>query len=360
MKKKIIKYIAIFVAIIILIIVGIFVYKILQLNKLEKMNSNEMIDYVLKNDNEVKISLAIIKDGKVEYKVYTNKTSSPTLDYDYEIGSISKTFVSLLLSKTIDEGKINMDDSISKYLELDRDKYYPTIERLITHTSGYKAYYFDSKMISNKFTQDNDYYGISKDNVLNKVKKIKLNDKDYEFEYSNFGISVLGLVLESVYNKDFVTLMNEFIEKDLGLNNTKVATSKGNLEGYWNWKIDDGYIPAGAIISNIEDMADYLNIYLNFEKSYEEKTYQPTKNINVNNYMYDKLNINMDKVGMAWMIDSHNGFVWHNGATSNFNSYIAFNKEKNIGIVILSNISPNKKIPMTVIGSKMMKEISDN
>lgn len=51
----------------------------------------------------------------------------------------------------------------------------------------------------------------------------------------------------------------------------------------------------------------------------------------------------MDKVGMAWMIDSENNFVWHNGATSNFNSYIAFIKEKNIGVVVLSNLSLNKK-----------------
>lgn len=360
MKKKILKCLVIFIAIIILIMIGMFVYKILQLNKLEKMNSNEMINYVVENDNDVKVSLAIIKDGKAEYKVYTKENHNQNLDYDYEIGSISKTFVSLLLSKTIEENKINLKDSISKYLELDNDKYYPTIERLITHTSGYKAYYFDSKMIGNKFTQDNDYYGISKENLLNKVKRIKLKDKDYNFEYSNFGISILGLVLESIYNKDFVTIMNEFIEKDLGLNNTKVAISKGNLEGYWNWKNDDGYIPAGAIISNIKDMTEYLNKYLNTKESYEGNTYKPIKSISVNNYMYDKLDINMDKVGMAWMIDSKNDFVWHNGATSNFNSYIAFNKEKNIGIVILSNIGPNKKITMTVIGSKMMKEIFNN
>jgi len=50
---------------------------------------------------------------------------------------------------------------------------------------------------------------------LNKVKSIKLEDKDYEFEYSNFGISVLGLVLEEVYNKDFTTLMNDFITDKL-------------------------------------------------------------------------------------------------------------------------------------------------
>ena len=316
-----------------------------------------MIEYITENDDETKISIAIIKDGNVEYKVYGKNMKRENKIYDYEIGSISKTYVALLLSKAIDENKININDSIDKYLELDNNKYYPTIERLITHTSGYKSYYFESQMIVNKFSQDNDFYGISKTDILNKVKNINLEDKDYEFEYSNFGISVLGLVLEEVYNKDFTTLMNDFIINDLKLENTKVAIGKGNLEKYWNWKNEDGYIPAGAIISNIEDMAEYLKIYLNNENQYSIDTYNSRKEINVSNYMYNKLDINTDKIAMAWMIDSKNNFVWHNGATSNFNSYIAFNKEKNIGIVILSNLSPNKKIPTTVIGSKMMKEL---
>ena len=119
--------------------------------------------------------------------------------------------------KAVEDNKINMNDSINKYLELDNDKYYPTIERLVTHTSGYNAYYFAPKMIANKFSQDNDFYGISKKDILNKIDSIKLKDKDYEFEYSNFGISVLGLVLEKVYDKDFTALMNEFITEEIGI-----------------------------------------------------------------------------------------------------------------------------------------------
>ena len=256
------------------------------------------------------------------------------------------------MSKAVEENKIIMNDSINKYLELDNDKYYSTIERLVTHTSGYKAYYFDPKMIANKFSQDNDFYGISKKDILNKIDSIKLKDKDYEFEYSNFGISVLGLVLEEVYDKDFTALMNEFITDEIGLKNTKVAICEGNLDNYWNWKNDDGYIPAGAIISNIEDMAEYLQMYLNSDEQYVINTYAPKKEIHVDNYMYNKLGINMDKVGMAWMIDSENNFVWHNGATSNFNSYIAFIKEKNIGVVVLSNLSPNKKFVQLSLAGK--------
>lgn len=46
--------------------------------------------------------------------------------------------------------------------------------------------------------------------------------------------------------------------------------------------------------------------------------------------------------------------VWHNGATTDFNSYIGFTKDKQKGVVILSNLSPNEKISMTIIGAKIL------
>lgn len=328
--------------------------------KLEKMSSSDVIDYDTKNDEKIKISIAIMKDGEVTYQAYgKNSKILDNTKYDYEIGSISKTFVGLMVSKAIEENKIDIRLSISEYLALDKNKYYPTIERLITHTSGYKSHYFNKQMASNFLRQKNGFYGINKNEILNKVKSITLKDKDYKFSYSNFGIAVIGLVLEEVYNKDFVTLMNDFIENELKLKDTKVAVSTGNLSGYWNWKEEDGYIPAGAIISNIEEMAQYLKYYMNDEDDYISNTYAERKSINANNSMYEKMNIRMDKIGMTWLIDEKNDIIWHNGGTSNFNSYIAFNKNKNIGVVILGNTSPFKKVPMTVIGANLMNELND-
>lgn len=210
-------------------------------------------------------------------------------------------------------------------------------------------------MIGNKFAHtSNDFYGISKNQILNKVKSISLEDRNYPFEYSNFGISVLGLVLENIYNDDFTTLMNNFILNELKLSNTKVAKQSGNLSDYWDWKDNDGYIPAGAIISNIEDMTSYLNIFLANKLTYASNTYAKIKDINANNASYEKMNIRLDGIGMTWILDDKNGIVWHNGATTNFNSYIGFTNDKRKGVVILSNLSPNNKIPMTVIGTKIL------
>lgn len=332
---------------------GVIGYQMNQLSKLQNMSALDMIKYDASSKG-AKISVAIIENGNITYHVYGSNGKEDTI-YDYEIGSISKTFVGLLAAKAEKDGKLNMSDSISKYLGFDDTKYYPTIERLLTHTSGYKPYYFEIQMIGNEFSHiTNDFYGISKAKVLEKARSVSLEDKDYPFAYSNFGISVMGLVLEKIYNKDFTTLMNDYIKNELSLNNTAVAKQSGNLSNYWKWKTNDGYIPAGAIVSNITDMASYLNFYLTEQIDYSVKTYAKIKEINANTEVYEKMNIRMDSAGMTWIIDDKNNIIWHNGATTNFNSYIGFTKDKQKGVVILSNLSPNDKISMTVIGAKLL------
>lgn len=321
-------------------------------SKLEDMSSLEMINYCL--DKDSKISVGIIENGNISYHTFGFNGKEDKL-YDYEIGSISKTFVGLLCAKAINENKLDIKDSISKYLDLDDSKYYPTIERLLTHTSGYKAYYFENQMIGNKFAHiTNDFYGISKKQILDKVKDVSLENKDYSFEYSNFGISVLGLVLENIYDDNFTNLLNDYLFNELDLSNTKVAKQSGNLYNYWKWKNDDGYIPAGSIISNIKDMVSYLSLFLSNNIEYSSDVYKKIKDINANNDTYEKMNIRLDSIGMTWILDEKNNIVWHNGATTNFNSYIGFTKDKKKGVVVLSNLSANDKISMTVIGTKIL------
>ena len=147
--------------------------------------------------------------------------------------------------------------------------------------------------------------------------------------------------------------------KELGLNNTSVAIGKGNLSGYWKWNEDDGYIPTGAIISNIEDMSKYLETVITSDESYIIKTQEPLTDVRAVNDIYNMFDINVDKVGMTWMIDNKNDIIWHNGSTTNFNSYIGYNKEKKVGVVVLSNISPKSDVNMTFIGNKILHEMLD-
>ncbi len=337
---------------------GLLVYQQSNFGKLKNMSPLDMIENCC-SDKNTKISAALIENGEITYHIY-GKSGQEKNIYDYEIGSISKTFVGALCAKAISENRLNLTDSIAKYLRLGNDKYYPTIERLLTHTSGYAAYYFESSMIGNKFAHiTNDFYGISKDRILHTVQQVVLENKDYPFVYSNFGISVLGLVLESIYSDIFTNIMDDFIRNDLHLPNTQAAKQNGNLDKYWKWKQNDGYIPAGSIISNIESMATYLQIYMNNTISYLPMTYSRIKDINVNRADYEAMNIRMDSVGMTWMLDNKNDIIWHNGAITDFNSYIGFTQDRKRGVVILSNLNANDKISMTVIGARLLTEQFD-
>lgn len=360
-KKTIISVIAVLLSVALIFVGtlgGLLVYQQSSFGKLKNMSSLDMIEYCC-SDKNTKISVAFIENGEITYHIYSQNGEETSI-YDYEIGSISKTFVGALCAKAINENKLSLTDSIAKYLDLGNDKYYPTIERLLTHTSGYAAYYFESSMIGNKFAHiTNDFYGIGKDKVLHRVQNIVLENKDYPFVYSNFGISVLGLVLESIYSDSFTNIMNDFIRNDLHLQNTQAAKQNGNLNKYWKWKQNDGYIPAGSIISNIESMASYLQLYMNNTISYLPMTYSKIKDINANQAAYEAMNIRMDSVGMTWMLDNKNDIIWHNGATTDFNSYIGFTQDRQRGVVILSNLSANDKISMTVIGAKLLTEQFD-
>ena len=358
MKKKKLKIVVIIVIIIIfLYYIYSFISGIIYKNKMKEISqytSSQMIDYTLNNNENAIISIAVCDENGITYNVYGAEYN---LNYDYEIGSISKTFTAMLISKALEEGRINLDDSISNYLELE-NRYYPTIKRIITHTSGFKPYYLSFQKIKNYFAGGNDFYNISKEQLLKELNKMKLEDKDYNFNYSNFGISTLGLVLEKVYDKNYNELLEEYLEQ-LDMNNTTIATGTGNLSGYWKWNENDGYIPSGAIISNIEDMSKYLETLITSEEEYVINVAEPLKDINIENEIYNMFDVNIDSVGMTWIVDNKNNVIWHNGSTTNFNSYIGFNREKKVGVVVLSNISPQKDVNITLIGNKIMHEQLD-
>lgn len=356
MKKRKLK---IFTIIVIIIIFLYFIYNLIsgiiyknKMKEISQYTSNQMIDYTLNNNENAIISVAIYDKNGITYNVYGAEYN---LNYDYEIGSITKTFTAMLVSKAIEEGKINLDDNISNYLELE-NRYYPTIKRIITHTSGLKPYYLSFQKIKNYFAGGNDFYNISKKQLLEELNKTKLEDKDYNFNYSNFGVSTLGLVLEKVYDKNYNELLEEYLEQ-LDMNNTTIATGTGNLSGYWKWNESDGYIPSGAIISNIKDMSKYLETLITSDENYVINMQESLKDVNAVNEVYDMFDVNVDSVGMTWMIDNKNNIIWHNGSTTNFNSYIGYNRERKVGVVVLSNISPQKDVNVTLIGNKIMHEL---
>lgn len=327
------------------------------MSKLQELSFKDALKYTTKNNSDAVITVGIIKDGQMSYTVYgKNGETLPAELHTYEIGSLTKTFTAALINKAATEGKINLDSTIDNYLSLPDGNEYPTVKELLTHTSGYKGYYFESPMIFNFLVGRNDFYGIKKEMVLNKTSKLNMDKESYGFKYSNFGYAVLGLILEAVYDTDYPMLVNDFAKNGLGLKNTKISEKDGDLGKYWYWKYEDAYLSAGAITSDISDMLLYAKMQLE-SNPYFADCHKSVKQINATSAFYASMGIRMDAIGLSWIIDNEKDVVWHNGGTGDYNSYLGFHVETGTAVVILSNLAPNYRIPATILGIKLLSEL---
>lgn len=356
-KKKAVTSILSIVLCIACILGGLAVRGMEQQRKLPELTFAEALSYTTKRNPDAVITVGMIKDGQISYQVYGNGGKKlPNELHTYEIGSLTKTVTAALIVRAITEEKLDPECTIDAYLALPKGNSYPTVNELLTHTSGYEGYYFESPMILNFLVGKNSFCGVTEEMLLDKVGKLSMDRETYDFRYSNFGYAVLGLVLEAVYHTDYTTLANDFLQNGLGLTNTKISTEDGDLGNDWHWNADDAYLSAGGITSNIADMLLYAQMQLE-NAPYFAECHESTKTIDAASAFYESMGIRMDEIGLSWIIDRENGIVWHNGGTGYYNSYLGFHAETGTAVVVLSNLSPGDRIPATVLGIKLLSEL---
>lgn len=328
------------------------------MNRIPGLSFQEMLEYTTKENADAVITVGIVKDGLISYQVYgENGKELPAELHTYEIGSLTKTFTAALISKAIQENKLNIDATIDNYLSLPAGNVYPTIKELLTHTSGYKGFYFERPMISNFLNRRNDFYGITKEMAADKAGSLNMSKASDDFAYSNYGYAVLGLVLEAVYETEYTNLLNHFAQNELCLTSTRISDQSGDLGQYWDWQKDDAYLSAGAVTSNIEDMLLYAQMQLENHSCFSP-CHHSLKSIHASSKMYQTMGIHMDEIGMSWMIDRKNHIIWHNGGTGHYNSYLGFQSKTGTAVVVLSNLAPNVRIPATVLGVRLLLELN--
>ncbi len=361
MQKKTLKTVAlVLLALVIIGVAGLFAFSAYghrQMQKIPGLSFEEALAYTLQDNADAVITVGVIRDGELSYTVYGEDARElPPTEHIYEIGSVTKTFTATLVAKAIGEGRIDHDATVARYLDLPEGKIYPTITELLTHTSGYKNYYFAPPMTGNFFAGRNSFYRVTREMVLERVGDLNLDAGPYPFRYSNFGYAVLGLVLEAVYDTDYTRLVNDLTRHELGLPETTISERDGDLDAYWHWAKDDGYLAAGALTTDISDMLNYARLQL-AGRGFMGATQEPLKAIDGADEDLQMLGVRMDESGMAWMIDREQNIIWHNGATGDFNCYLGFDPDTQTAVVVLSNLSPNERIPATILGIKLLNEL---
>ncbi len=199
------------------------------------------------------------------------------------VGSTVKMFTATTILKLMEEGKLNLDDRISSYLQGDvinkienADK--ATIRQLLQHSSGIYNYIQNLKFQTASL---NDFIREWKPNdLLNYAYNQKAYfQPDEDVRYSNTGYVLLGLLIEKIEGKPFYKVFEEKLFIPLGLTMTKFAAEdhipygivRGYIDMYSNLQVVestyysgwDYYTADGGLISNPYDMNVFFRALMN-------------------------------------------------------------------------------------------------
>ena len=268
-------------------------------------------------------------------------------DTIFEIGSITKTFTSLILADMVLKGEVKLDDPISKYLPggvkaPSRNGREITFLDLATHTSGLP------RMPSNIKPADpmNPYKDYTAERMYEYLNGHKLNfDIGARYLYSNIGAGVLGQVLALRAGKDYETLVRERILAPLGMKDTAIVLGGSRKDRFatphdeklkptspWDFT---GLAGAGALRSTARDMSKYAAASLGLVKTplsgAMALTHEPRR-------IFEDMGM---ALGLGWHLFQSRGalIIWHNGGTGGFRSYLGLCPKTGTAIVWLSNSS---------------------
>jgi D-alanyl-D-alanine carboxypeptidase len=117
-----------------------------QLPPADSRKIDAIAEQTLRDTQAPSVSIAVVKDGKIAYlKAFGNARLDPPTparpEMHYCIGSVSKQFLAAAILLLVEDGKLSLDDPVSRYLpDLTRANEV-TIRELLSHTSGYQDYY---------------------------------------------------------------------------------------------------------------------------------------------------------------------------------------------------------------------------
>ena len=295
-----------------------------------------------------------------------NKQSTEKLDGDsvFEIGSISKVFTTTLLADMVEQGEVRLYDPVSKFLPM--SVYVPvrngkeiTLKDVATHSSGLPRmpgnfapnsvmakHLLLCPICSTDKLAAELFERYSVEDMYEELSSYRLKrDIGSEYEYSNWGMAILGHVLALRAGTDYETLMKTRIAQPLSMNRTAVALTPEMREHLANAHNKDGkptanwellrFAGAGGIRSTANDLTKFMQANLGLIPSALSaaigRAHQPAYQC-----CGEHPRVQM---GLGWFLEPQfNGMIsLHNGSTAGYDAIMLLDREKRRGVVVLAN-----------------------
>jgi CubicO group peptidase (beta-lactamase class C family) len=292
------------------------------------------------------LSVAVVKEGKVllakGYGLANVELSVPATEHTvYQLASITKQFTATAVLMLIEEGKISLDDVITKHLDgLPATWSGVTIRHLLNHTSGIKSY---TSAPNFSKTARKDY---TKEEIIKLIADAPIDFAPGDrWAYNNTGYFLLGMLIEKVSGKEYGAFLNERIFQPLAMTSTRVneltEIIKNRATGYtwqnnrlWNGEYVSPTQPfsAGALISTVLDLTKWdaaLHSEKVLKQSSLEQMWTPTKLNDGRKMSY----------GFGWYMDVYRTRrrIVHGGGIQGFSTYICRFLDDRLTVIVLAN-----------------------
>lgn len=297
----------------------------------KKDDYKKSIDSILQNSNPRFTGVVLIaKNGKTAYSKaegFANlETKEPLkLNSQFEVMSITRQITASLILKEVEQGKIDLNTPIKKYLPNLKQTWADTItvHQLLNHSHG-----------------------------ITDLQKPLLFKPGTDFKYGNEGYPILGQILESVSKKTYSELANDLFKK-LKMNNT-FCYSKDNdqnlatgyisnntkLEKAENNLITPYKVPSGGIISTATDLLTWNN-NLHKGKILKPESYKLMTSYTIKNQhnFFGK-----EKEGYGYGIriieNESTKYLGHTGLGNGFSAVNLYFPESDVSMIVLENQMP--------------------
>lgn len=292
------------------------------------------------------VSLAVVKDGRIVkaagYGLSSLELDAPATEKTvYEIGSISKQFAANAVLLLVEDGKVRLDDLVSKYLTNSPAAWSAiTVRHILTHTAGLAD--FDTGNIG--FSYRREY---TPDEFVELLAKQPLDFQPGErWNYTN-GFPLLGMVVERASGMPYTEFVRSRIFAPLGMDSARFKTASDvvpqRADGYL-YK-DGGYrhgenlrpaiiAPNGGIMMNVVDFAKW-DIAITQGRLLRPESLKA---------MMTPVRLNDGRTvshGLGWFMDSFNGhrFGAHWGTTvAGYSAVIRRYVDDRVTVIMLANV----------------------
>jgi len=317
---------------------------------------DEFVNSELRAQHIPGVALAVVRGGKIiktaGYGMANVELSVPAKPESiFQTGSVGKQFTAAAVMMLVEDGKVGLDDKISKYFPDSPPAWKDiAVRHLLTHTSGIPDY--TSEKAGGAVNMRTDY---TEEELVKKIAGLPLDFQPGEkWSYSNSGYLILGVLIHHLSGEFYGDFLQHRVFQPLQMNSTRIISEadivpnrsagyrlvKGELKNQ-EWVAPSLNTTAdGALYTNVLDLAKW-DAALYTERLLKKSSFDQ---------MWTPVKLNSGKTspyGFGWRVAEVNGhrLLEHGGAWQGFTMHISRYVDDQLTIIVMTNLDSGHADP---------------